>query len=92
MIARRMEEKTYTLACHGCGTIHEHRAMFLSSPLAVSVLNADGKEITLGCYACSDCQKPENGHRIKDAFNHGMSPAAHERLKAEGRRILRASK
>lgn len=54
--------RTYTVACHGCGRVHEVNAYFISSPLAVVM--PDGRE--LGVMGCPDCLKVPG--RIRAAY------------------------
>lgn len=58
-----MQEKDYTLQCHGCGAIHTKRAMFLSTPLMLQ--GDDG--LTRGAMGCPTCIATPN--RIRDAYN-----------------------
>src|SRR5437764_13977638 len=74
--------KTYIVVCHGCGKFYEKVSSFLSAPIAVKFpASLNGTSWVVPNLACPECMKtPEV---VREAYLHGMSPAARERAFAE---------
>jgi hypothetical protein len=72
----------YTLVCHSCGRVHHKEGHgFMSTPLSVLLLDAQGKQWMVpmsGCPAC--CATPG---AIRKAYTQGMTPEARKRAQRE---------
>jgi hypothetical protein len=74
--------------CHGCGTFHIKRAVFISSSLSIGMpREADGRMWCIPAYGCPECMKEpataDRSSKIARAFDHGMSPEARVKMERE---------